>query len=709
MKKHTHSFWQRLSTLLFPAKEHSYPLGQRVLALLLCALCLAGLVPVQTFAETDVPSTITLKKADYPTGASGGLETYQAPNGLNTVTLHNFRITTEDGQEVTGFCGNHSMAMGNRWNGQEWDSPAVVSDNVYPLLAFYYHMCATDESFEGGERGWANQVTNSYIQCVIWLDKARRLPDYRTDRAGWIADVAEQRAAAYAHYGLEDDPSWTHEMDAAARIDQYLAGLYGTGWKFYEYYYAGPQIGDSTPQPIIIGLNSQTEDTYRIKKVDTNGNQVSGVIFRVEKKDGTFSTTVTTDASGIAMFETTAGGGWYTVTEISAPSGYVLNTSPVDAYLATDSTAVINLVNTEITGEKLKIRKVDVDDPTKGIAGAVIKLTHPTSGLTTTVTSGADGWAVIPTEFIDRMYTGLWEAEEITPPKGYLLNSDPNITKQTFIWDGGMTPISLYFTNDSTVQLRFRKVDENGNGLAGAVVAVYKDGEPLTVATTDASGYITISGISEGFFSFEELTPPAGYAKDVTPYAGIHVDAGQISGGGTVDVTMVNHKKPELTIRKVDAETGDGVGNTVFAVVGVDNAMNTTVTTDSDGWAATGAIDPGTYIVTEQSVPAPYILDTNNSEVVALRAGEARTLTFRNGKEPGLRLIKKDAVTDAPVEGVTFRIEKIDGTFTTELTTDASGEVFCEHLATGAYRVQEIAVPGDYLLNDEVKTVSLVA
>ncbi len=43
--------------------------------------------------------------------------------------------------------------------------------------------------------------------------------------------------------------------------------------------------------------------------------------------------------------------------------------------------------------------------------------------------------------------------------------------------------------------------------------------------------------------------------------------------------------------------------------------------------------------------------------------------------------------------GVTFLIEKIDGSYSEEATTDENGEIFIEHLEAGAYKVTEIRVP----------------
>ena len=239
-------------------------------------------------------------------------------------------------------------------------------------------------------------------------------------------------------------------------------------------------------------MRESTTERYKIKKIDTAGNNISGVTFSVESTDGSFSTSVTTDSYGEAWFTSTAGDGWYTLTETGVPAGYEMNASPVRVYLQAGVTGEVRLANSTAApppSGDLRIRKVDIDNPTRGLAGAVIKLTHPASGRTGTFTSGADGWCVIPQDFVENMPSGVWLAEEITPPAGYRLNPDASVTKQTFVWDA-RTPVSLVFTNDSDVRIRFRKVDENGRGLANALIAVYKDGRPLLSDMTDAQGYV---------------------------------------------------------------------------------------------------------------------------------------------------------------------------------------------------------------------------
>ena len=75
----------------------------------------------------------------------------------------------------------------------------------------------------------------------------------------------------------------------------------------------------------------------------------------------------------------------------------------------------------EITSEG-SIRKVDADDPTKGLAGAVIKIEGTDNSFVGTYTTGAGGYLEdVPW---DTLPIGSFTATEVTPPEGYSLSPD---------------------------------------------------------------------------------------------------------------------------------------------------------------------------------------------------------------------------------------------------------------------------------------------
>jgi uncharacterized repeat protein (TIGR01451 family) len=101
--------------------------------------------------------------------------------------------------------------------------------------------------------------------------------------------------------------------------------------------------------------------------------------------------------------------------------------------------------------------------------------------------------------------------------------------------------------------------------------------------------------------------------------------------------------------------------------------------------------------VREESVPEPYIV-TNTEQTVALRPGKTSEVTFVDYEKPGLEIVKKNIANGEPIEGVTYRIEQIDGSFSTSATTDNHGRIFLDSVPVGTFKVTEINVPSHVIL-----------
>ena len=231
-------------------------------------------------------------------------------------------------------------------------------------------------------------------------------------------------------------------------------------------------------------------------------------------------------------------------------------------------------------------------------------------------------------------------------------------------------------------------------GLDGARFLIYRDGQIVGSDVTANGGIIEVNDVTKGLWSFVETEAPAGYCADSTPIS-VYVDT--TDGDKQYTVTAENYALPDMKITKRDAMSGKPIAGTVFSIKSVTGSYSTSVTTGTDGSATLSAIPAGVYVVREESVPEPYIV-TNTEQTVALRPGKTSEVTFVDYEKPGLEIVKKNIANGEPIEGVTYRIEQIDGSFSTSATTDNHGRIFLDSVPVGTFKVTEINVPSHVIL-----------
>ena len=242
-------------------------------------------------------------------------------------------------------------------------------------------------------------------------------------------------------------------------------------------------------------------------------------------------------------------------------------------------------------------------------------------------------------------------------------------------------------------------------GLDGAKFNIYRDGQIVGSDVTKNGGIIEVKDVTKGLWSFVETEAPAGYCADSAPIS-VYVDT--TDGDKQYTVTAENYALPDMKIIKRDAMSGKPIAGTVFSVKSVTGSFSTSVTTGTDGSATLSAIPAGVYVVREGSVPEPYIL-SNTEQTVALRPGQTSEVTFVDYEKPGLEIIKKNIANGEPIEGVTYRIEQIDGSYSTTATTDSHGRIFLDSIPVGTYRVTETNVPSYVILCPIPQEVALKA
>ena len=685
---------------------------KRITALLLAVVSILSMLTAP--ASAAAPDTIKMDDCAY----SG--TKYDSP-ALGECYMHQMHFAL-NGKSTMGFCAEKGKGMGWSLKGHTWGNPKPISDpTVKTMMAYFYaHSTGvfTDQAKAlGVDDVWDSNYTwtmNSWTQAVVWRYKAGLLSDP-------VVACAEELLCVYNNLEHTSYTSIDDTMDGRSFRDraQYILDLGAQGvWgecSVYEYAYTGPGSNyhpANDVQAVMVGELNITRQKYEltVKKVDsTNPNKgLAGARFLVSSENGAFSKEIVTGQDGTYTL-TALDAGTYAVTELEAPEGYEIdNAGPQYVVLPSNgnNTVTVTFADTPtITGEG-SIRKVDADDPTKGLAGAVIKIEGVDNDFTGTYVTGTGGYLTdVPWK---DMPLGSYTAEEVTPPEGYTKSPDVNKTKQTFRWDG-KTDIALVFENDAKVKVKLIKLDDSDNPLPGAVFNIIKDGQIIGTEATKADGSITVTDVTEGMYAFVEVSAPAPYATLTEPVIA-HVDQATINGGGTVTVTAADKKLPSLSILKRDAQTKEVIPGTVFEVKGIHYGYHNDVTTGPDGKAVLTNIPVDSYEIIEKSVPDPYVVGDEPMQTIYLGPGEERELIFDNLKQPLLTIAKLDADTNDIIPGTVFTIEAIDGDYRNDVTTGADGTVSLR-LAPGSYKITEKSVPAPYYLPsrnaDREQTVSL--
>ena len=695
-------------------KKTWHSLKNRVTAMLLALICVLGLLPTAALAAGA--DTIKLERF----GMSG--VSYQSAS-LGRCTMHQMYYGVA-GKTSVGFCGTKGGGMGTSLIGQTWGDPKPVTDpTVKMMMAYYYahslgiftdkaHALGVDDIWDSGY-SW---YMNAWVQAIVWRYKDGSLGDPATACAEELMYVWNSlKGASYTSIDQTCDGA-TFRDRAKYILDLGKQDVWGDcDVKEYSFTGAGSAAHPvSTVQSVMIGSLTVTNEQYTlvVKKVDaTNPTKgLAGARFHVESTNGSFSKDIVTGADGTYTFSP-LDAGTYAVTETAAPNGYGIdNAGPEYVVLPNNgsSTVTITFTDTPTVTDTGKIRKVDADNPTRGLAGAVIKITGVDNNFTGTYTTGAGG-ALTDVPW-DTMPIGSYIAEEVTPPNGYSLSKDAGKVRQEFHWDG-KTDVSLVFENDAKVKVRLIKLTDANAPLSGAVFHILRDGQLIGTEVTDASGRITVPHVTEGMYAFVEVSAPAPYAKLTAPVCA-HVDQATVAGGGTVTVTAKDQKLPNLTIQKLDKQTKQPIPGTVFEIKGIHYGYHQDVTTGPDGKAVLTAIPVDSYEVKEISVPDPYVVGGEMTQTIYLGPGDDQNLVFENLKMPQLTVTKIDAEDSKPIPGTVFTVEGIDSDFSADWTTGADGTV-TNRVAPGSYKITEKSVPAPYYLPsknaDREQTVSLNA
>lgn len=445
----------------------------------------------------------------------------------------------------------------------------------------------------------------------------------------------------------------------------------------------------------------------QLLKKDESNNPLPGCLFTVIKNGQTLFSAVTDAAGTITVPNVTEGTYWFV--EKDAPEGYVVNSEPVTAYVSAADIQGNKTVTVEATNHRkpgLEIVKID-SVTKKPVANCTFDIRSIDGTYHETLTT--DGTGRI---FLENMTPGSYEVKETAVPKGYNLNPE----KQTVELTSGGT-FTLTFENVPKTDFTLFKHDSNNHPIAGVTFEISKKGgQSLGHFTTDGQGKLTVPNLEPGIYVAVETDCPDDYILDKTPHE-FQVNAGVTNVG----IDVVNLKKPEITVKKVDSIVGGGVEGAKFEIFyagtgGTGSPAGTyeslgTKYTDANGIIHLDHLKEGWYRFTEVEAPAGYQLDEPSTQEIYLKGDDNAELTFKDTPLSAIIVMKKDGVNGKALPGATFQLRYLGGTSGTggtvigEKVTDQNGVCSWTGLKAGTYIVEEVKPAPGYNIVEGPKTV----
>jgi len=442
--------------------------------------------------------------------------------------------------------------------------------------------------------------------------------------------------------------------------------------------------------------------------------------------------TVTTDESGLAESKPLYLGK-YEVKEITAPTGYMLNTEVHTAELVYAGQEVeITETAADFCNERQKaavsLDKVLEQDEHFGIGknGELTAVTFglfaaeeltaadggiiPADGLLEIVSVDENGHAVCKTD----LPFGSYYLKELSTDEHYILSDEkyPIVfeyagqdTALVDIKANGGAPIENKLLYG---EIHGLKKDEDGSGLAGALIGLFR--ADCTEFTTE-NAILTATSAEDGSFSFarvpygnwivREIEAPTGFVLSEKTYpvtvdadgAVIEVEIENTRIRGTVQLTKIDRDYPDNKLTGAEFTVcRDSNGN---KKLDADDALVGTLTETGIGVYEMSDLLYGGYYVKETKAPEGFYLDENAYYFEIAEDGKTVTVEneagkgFVNAPQIGsLKIIKTSS--DGKIEGFSFRVTGPNG-YVGVFTTDKNGEIIIDDLRIGEYVVSEVS------------------
>ena len=643
-------------------------------------------VTSRSFTNILKKFNVTVTKSDAEMGTAQGDASlagavygiYKGEKLIDTYT------TDKSGQFTTKYyvCGN------------DWTVREISPSEGYLLDRTIHKVGAEPELYTVEFNSTANDVTEQVIKGNIAIIKHTDNGETQieTPETGAAFEVFRKAAGSFDAAKETERDILTCDENGFAQTKDMPYGIYTvrqtSGWEGRELMKPFDVFISKDGQTYRYLINNANFESYIkvVKKDAETGNTIpyAGAGFQIYDPNGNLVTMTFTypEVTTIDTFYTTADGELitpqtleygkgYSLVEVQAPYGYVLNSEPVYFDVMQENSeidsgiTVIEVVRSNmaqkgtITVSKSGEVFSSVNEAgglyqpvyaVRGLEGAVYEITAAEDIYTLdgtlraskgevvdTVTTGADGTAVSK-----ELYLGKYEVKEITAPFGMVLNEEIHAVELVYAGQNiAVTETAASFYNErQRVEIdlikRLMADEAYGIGKNGEIFDVtfglYAEKE-LTAAdgtVIPADGLIEIISLDEngsgkvktdlpiGSYYVKELATNSAYILNGQKYPVVFEYAGQKTA--TVHITANGGEAIENDIiygsvsGKKSDEDGNALGGAVIGIfkTGTDkftteNAIQTTVTA-ADGSFSFEKVPYGTWVIREIESPTGFVL-----------------------------------------------------------------------------------------------------
>lgn len=719
---------------------------------------------------------LTVTKSDNETGtpqgdASLAGATYGIYKGEQLIDTY---TTGENGQFVTKYyiCGD------------DWSLREIEPSEGYLLDESAYHIGAEAKNYTAEYNAIANDVGEQIIKGRIALIKHTDDGDtgLETPEAGAEFEVFLKAAGSYDAAKDTERDYLTCDENGFAETKDLPYGIYTVhqvkGWDGRELL---PDfdvyIAKNGEVYRYLTNNANFESYIKIIKVDAETGKIipyAGAGFQLYRPDGTLitqsftypepvtiDTFYTNDEGWLITPEKLEYGTGYSLVEVYAPYGYVVNSEPVyfdvvqDASTDEGGIAVIEVIKENVAQKGIiKISKTGevfssvtesegVYQPVysvQGLAGAVYEITAAEDIYTLDGTLRYAAGEVVDTITTDNtglaeskpLYLGKYEIREITAPYGMVLNGETHTAELTYAGQEiEITETAASFYNERqkaavTLDKILEQNEQFGIGANGEITAVTfglfaaedvtaADGSVipadglLEILSVDESGHaVCKTDLPFGSFYFKELSTNEHYILSDEKYPFEFSYMGQdtaiveikANDGAAISNDLIYG---EIHGLKKD-ENGSALGGAVIGLFKPDctefiteNAIMTAISAE-DGSFSFANVPYGNWVVREIEAPTGFVLSEESFAVTIDKDGAIIEVEIENTLIRGnVQLTKTDK--DYPENKLTGAKFAVYRDSNGDKAFDENDEKIGElsEVSTGVYEMHDLTYGGYFV------------